>query len=126
MSRFDTLIYDITEPNAESVVPSADLFPLINLLPADTGSFARYEGSLTTPSCSEAVIWTVFTDKLKVTQAEVSFQITGSEGGSYGVSYFHLFMCIYLVCNPKQAESIENLNLIHPLLLSVSKPIFSG
>ncbi|KAL3096009.1 hypothetical protein niasHS_005768 [Heterodera schachtii] len=35
-------------------------------------SFVRYEGSLTTPPCSENVTWTVFTDPLLVTREQMS------------------------------------------------------
>ncbi|CAG5907289.1 unnamed protein product [Menidia menidia] len=58
-------------PNIENIVGSTvdvteeisidDLLGSVNL-----HSFFRYDGSLTTPSCNEAVVWTVFKDPIKV------------------------------------------------------------
>ncbi|XP_058834208.1 putative carbonic anhydrase 3 isoform X2 [Topomyia yanbarensis] len=42
-----------------------------NLLPRNRTSFFRYEGSLTTPTCAESVIWTVFTESLPVSLDQV-------------------------------------------------------
>lgn len=41
----------------------------------DMTKYYRYEGSLTTPSCNEIVIWTVFKDKIKINQESVSLSI---------------------------------------------------
>lgn len=50
-------------------------FPLSYLLPSDTTSFYRYLGSLTTPPCSEVVVWTVFVQKLFISDRQVSSQV---------------------------------------------------
>ncbi len=42
------------------------------LVPWKTQNFFRYQGSLTTPPCSEAVTWTVFTESLKVGEAQMA------------------------------------------------------
>ena len=44
---------------------------LQNLLPKDKASFFRYEGSLTTPGCGEAVIWTVFEKSIPISIDQV-------------------------------------------------------
>lgn len=42
-----------------------------DLLPKQVKNYFRYDGSLTTPSCNEAVIWTIFVDTIPVTLAQV-------------------------------------------------------
>lgn len=47
-------------------------FPLKGLLPSNTKEFTRYDGSLTTPGCSEVVTWTVFKKPITISQTQVT------------------------------------------------------
>lgn len=47
------------------------LVSLIDLLPSHASSFFRYAGSLTTPSCDEIVVWTVFDRAIDVSENQV-------------------------------------------------------
>lgn len=57
-------------------------FSPLELLPKDRTSYFRYEGSLTTPSCDEAVIWTVLdhTVPFSITQIERFKQVKDVNG----------------------------------------------
>ncbi|XP_068679271.1 uncharacterized protein [Montipora foliosa] len=41
------------------------------ILPKDKTKYFRYQGSLTTPTCNEAVTWTVFKDPVKISQRQM-------------------------------------------------------
>nr|XP_044631401.1 carbonic anhydrase 15-like isoform X1 [Equus asinus] len=55
-------------------VDLASTFPLASLLPGASGlsRYYRYSGSLTTPGCEPAVLWTVFEDAVPIGRAQVA------------------------------------------------------
>uniref|UniRef100_T1IM50 carbonic anhydrase n=1 Tax=Strigamia maritima TaxID=126957 RepID=T1IM50_STRMM len=56
-------------------------FSLRKLIPASTTYFFRYWGSLTTPTCDEVVVWTVFREPGFLTNAQMNaFRATYSTG----------------------------------------------
>ena len=48
-------------------------FDLKDALPSNTKDFYRYMGSLTTPPCTENVLWTVFSERKKITTKQASW-----------------------------------------------------
>ncbi|XP_041349560.1 carbonic anhydrase-like [Gigantopelta aegis] len=46
-------------------------FPIASLLPKKLKTWFRYEGSLTTPPCSETVTWTLFKDEIHIAEAQI-------------------------------------------------------
>ena len=63
--RFVLLIFPET---SEKIKP----FKLDPILPTDKTKYFRYNGSLTTPTCNEAVTWTVFKDSVKISERQVT------------------------------------------------------
>ncbi|KAH0503787.1 Carbonic anhydrase 9 [Microtus ochrogaster] len=54
---------EIAEEGTQIKIPGLDVSAL---LPSDLSRYYRYEGSLTTPPCSQGVIWTVFNQTVKL------------------------------------------------------------
>lgn len=54
----------------EKAVASAN-FNSADILPKDKDGFHRYEGSLTTPPCSEGVLWTVLKEPIEMSKAQI-------------------------------------------------------
>ncbi|XP_055617826.1 putative carbonic anhydrase 3 [Toxorhynchites rutilus septentrionalis] len=72
---------DIRDEAGKSATLKGKLSPH-NLLPKNRTSYFRYEGSLTTPTCAESVIWTVFTESLPVSLDQVElFKIIHDQAG---------------------------------------------
>jgi carbonic anhydrase len=58
-------------PKAGSEVALADTVDPSNMIPAEADSF-RYQGSLTTPPCSQVVTWNVYTTPTEVSDEQVA------------------------------------------------------
>ncbi|XP_076076654.1 carbonic anhydrase 12-like [Mytilus galloprovincialis] len=48
-----------------------DNFPIMYLLPKTTSCWYRYCGSLTTPPCTETVIWTLFEKSISMSEYQL-------------------------------------------------------
>lgn len=76
-----TDILDEVENNQRSFQVNKEI-QLRSFLPRDVAGFFRYDGSLTTPSCDESVIWTVFTNTLPISHNQIKrFEAIKSESG---------------------------------------------
>lgn len=78
LERFD----DILNPDSDKKSALTYPVPLSDLLPDRTGTFYRYNGSLTTPGCNEDVIWTVFDTPIAISQRQLDIfkRLIDSEG----------------------------------------------
>lgn len=80
-------ILDSAEPIKDDVGRSSLIkrsFSPLELLPKDRSKYFRYEGSLTTPTCDEAVIWTILTDSIPFAISQIErFKKVKDDNGKY-------------------------------------------
>uniref|UniRef100_A0A915PEL0 Carbonic anhydrase n=1 Tax=Setaria digitata TaxID=48799 RepID=A0A915PEL0_9BILA len=75
-------VLSIKMPETESMIPD---FSANSLLPVRKENFYRYEGSLTTPGCDEAVVWTLMADPISATPSQMqAFQQVHFASGKIG------------------------------------------
>ncbi|XP_030014520.1 carbonic anhydrase 14 isoform X1 [Sphaeramia orbicularis] len=58
----------IRHADQKALIPA---FDVQSLLPKDLGRYYRYNGSLTTPPCYQSVFWTVFSEKVQISKAQL-------------------------------------------------------
>ncbi len=71
VARTQILLVQIWRIKAAESKASMKAFKPSVLLPSDSNEFYRYEGSLTTPPCTQNVMWTVLKKPLTVSRAQV-------------------------------------------------------
>ncbi|VDM96725.1 unnamed protein product [Thelazia callipaeda] len=64
-----TVLHKITDPAQSQTIEG---ILLKDKLPKNTKTFWRYDGSLTTPPCSEVVTWTIFTEPITITKFQLA------------------------------------------------------
>ncbi|XP_050409396.1 carbonic anhydrase 4 isoform X1 [Patella vulgata] len=62
---------NITAYNTSNLVNLTNT-ALMKFIPSKPTNFFRYSGSLTTPSCNEVVVWTVFTETIKISKTQMA------------------------------------------------------
>ncbi|XP_046632207.1 carbonic anhydrase 4-like [Daphnia pulicaria] len=63
--------------------------PLSDLLPGNTDSFFRYNGSLTTGNCNEDVIWTIFDTPIAISERQISTLMTEAKQNEMLINDFY-------------------------------------
>ncbi len=91
IEKFLGNVADIFDAAGKNVTYKERLL-LVDFLPRDQNTFFRYEGSLTTPGCGEAVVWTVFERSIGISaeQLERFKSVHDSEGHELTHNYRHI------------------------------------
>jgi carbonic anhydrase len=84
-----------------------EAWPLSKLMPDSLEAYYRYSGSLTTPPCSEAVIWTVFEDVVTISQEQADFLMTSLYQHHKGTAGNHPIAANYRPTLPLNGRIVE-------------------
>lgn len=90
--NYNHIINNLTYVNETKQAIKIPTFSLLDLLPGNVVNgdhdYYRYQGSLTTPGCYESVVWTVFEDTIKISQAQMdAFRAVMYDGHSIANNY---------------------------------------
>ncbi|KAM7361900.1 carbonic anhydrase 2-like isoform 2-T2 [Cochliomyia hominivorax] len=90
LKRITDALPDIQEYNSSTKVKRLNLLKLFGHI--NTEIFYTYEGSLTTPPCSQAVTWIVFPEVIKISQHQIDLfrSLYDSHGNALVNNYRHL------------------------------------
>ena len=91
----------IIEPDENKPAMLAVSVPLSALLPSDTSSFYRYNGSLTAPDCNENVIWTVFDTPIAISERQVGTL-------KFSLNHLHAILNVILYSLYSSWKNFEN------------------
>ncbi|VDM39234.1 unnamed protein product [Toxocara canis] len=69
LATVEPSLRNLFETNATTQLQGYQLIPL---LPHNLETFYRYDGSLTTPSCDEAVVWTIMAEPISITPLQLT------------------------------------------------------
>lgn len=105
---------NVTEPHS-SVVMSHP-FSFLNILPYDLNRYFTYKGSLTTPPCSEVVIWLDFEQPVRLAHDQVRSELNiywsiSSSGTKNEFLLIHPIICL-TVARTSLSEPFVSLNTL--------------
>ncbi|XP_076106378.1 carbonic anhydrase 7-like isoform X1 [Mytilus galloprovincialis] len=105
---FDEMIGHMNDVRHRDDHVEIQTFSLSSLFPRSTEVFYRYYGGLTTPPCYESVVWTIFQEHIRISQAQIN------EFRRLGDRYFRRFRTLSDNFRPTQPISGRYVYTNHP------------